>query len=119
MEKTSDDPLTVKYTINEDLKWSDGEPITADDLLLGWAIGSGYYDDATLDPETEEVAAETSTSDRGSARPASTRRLTRDRRRQESLTLIYSSRTSTGTFSLIGQAGAHRRQEGRSDRPRT
>src|SRR5215207_1162837 len=24
MEKTSDDPLTVKYTINEGVKWSDG-----------------------------------------------------------------------------------------------
>jgi len=50
-EKTSDDPLTVKYTLNKDLKWSDGEPITADDMVLGWAIGSGYYDSATTDAD--------------------------------------------------------------------
>jgi peptide/nickel transport system substrate-binding protein len=55
MEKTSDSPLTVKYTINEGVKWSDGTPVTAADLLLQWAAFSGYYDDA--DP-----AAKTGTS---------------------------------------------------------
>ncbi|WP_427171803.1 ABC transporter family substrate-binding protein [Arthrobacter sp. 92] len=55
MEKTSDNPLTVKYTINEGVKWSDGTPVTAADLLLQWAAFSGYYDDA--DP-----AAKTGTS---------------------------------------------------------
>ncbi|MGA7203057.1 MAG: ABC transporter family substrate-binding protein [Specibacter sp.] len=48
-EKVSDDPLTVKYTINSGVTWSDGAPVTADDLLLQWAAGSGYYNDATLD----------------------------------------------------------------------
>ncbi|GAA3872656.1 ABC transporter family substrate-binding protein [Leifsonia kafniensis] len=57
MEKTSDDPLTVKYTLNKDLKWSDGEPITADDMVLAWAIASGYYDDATIDPASGEVSS--------------------------------------------------------------
>ncbi len=42
-EKTSDDPLTVTYTINEGITWSDGEPIDADDLLLAWAIQSGHF----------------------------------------------------------------------------
>lgn len=55
-EKLSDDPLTVKYTINEGKKWSDGDPIDANDLILAWAVFSGYYDDATLDPATGEVA---------------------------------------------------------------
>jgi len=54
-EKVSDDPLTVKYTINEGLTWSDGEPINADDMLVNWAINSGYYDDAKLDPASGEV----------------------------------------------------------------
>jgi peptide/nickel transport system substrate-binding protein len=45
IEKTSDDPLTVKYTVNEGEKWSDGEPIDADDLILAWAVYSGFYDD--------------------------------------------------------------------------
>jgi peptide/nickel transport system substrate-binding protein len=46
IEKTSDDPLTVRYTINEGVKWSDGTPVTAADLLLQWAAFSGFYDDA-------------------------------------------------------------------------
>ncbi|WP_299166739.1 ABC transporter family substrate-binding protein [uncultured Arthrobacter sp.] len=40
-EKTSDDPLTVKYTINEDAVWSDGTAIDFDDVLLTWAAFSG------------------------------------------------------------------------------
>ncbi|ALE06809.1 hypothetical protein AL755_17335 [Arthrobacter sp. ERGS1:01] len=48
-EKISDRPLTVKYTINSGVQWSDGEPVTAADLLLQWAAASGYYNDATLD----------------------------------------------------------------------
>jgi len=48
-EKTSDNPLTVKYTLNKDDKWSDGQPVTADDMVLAWAIGSGYYDSSTTD----------------------------------------------------------------------
>lgn len=50
-EKVSDDPLTVKYTLNKDVKWSDGQPITADDMVLGWAIAAGYYDDASFDAD--------------------------------------------------------------------
>jgi peptide/nickel transport system substrate-binding protein len=45
-EKVSDQPLKVKYTVNEGVKWSDGEAVDAGDLLLAWAAGSGYYDDA-------------------------------------------------------------------------
>ncbi len=58
-EKISDEPLTVRYTLNEGLKWSDGEPITADDMLFAWAQGSGYFDDATIDPATGEVTSGT------------------------------------------------------------
>ncbi len=52
MEKLSDNPLTVKYTINEGVKWSDGTPVTNADLLLQWAVFSGYYDDADPDAKT-------------------------------------------------------------------
>ncbi|WP_432393787.1 ABC transporter family substrate-binding protein [Pseudarthrobacter sp. L19] len=52
MEKTSDNPLTVKYTINDGVKWSDGTPVTAADLLLQWAAFSGYYNDADADAKT-------------------------------------------------------------------
>ncbi len=40
-EKVSDDPLTVKYTVSSDAKWSDGTPYDAADLLLYWASVSG------------------------------------------------------------------------------
>ncbi|MCW2808604.1 MAG: transporter substrate-binding protein [Marmoricola sp.] len=40
-EKTSDDPLTVKYTVNSDEVWSDGTPVDAADMLLNWAAQSG------------------------------------------------------------------------------
>ncbi|MHA6510141.1 ABC transporter substrate-binding protein [Tessaracoccus sp. Y1736] len=36
-EVTSDDPLTVKYTINEEAVWSDGTPVTINDYLMDWA----------------------------------------------------------------------------------
>ncbi|MGF3053590.1 ABC transporter family substrate-binding protein [Microbacterium sp. YY-03] len=50
-EKVSDDPLTVKYTLNKGLEWSDGDAIDTDDLVFGWAVESGYFDDASFDAE--------------------------------------------------------------------
>ncbi|MFJ2619009.1 ABC transporter family substrate-binding protein [Glutamicibacter sp. NPDC087344] len=37
-EKISDDPLTIKYTIAENAKWSDGTDITTADAVLAWAV---------------------------------------------------------------------------------
>ena len=51
-EKTSDDPLTVTYTVNEDTQWSDGTPVDAADMLLVWAAGSGHVN--TVDAEKVE-----------------------------------------------------------------
>ena len=51
VELVSEDPLVVTYTINEGQLWSDGTQISADDLLLNWAVQSGYYDDASFDEE--------------------------------------------------------------------
>lgn len=45
-EKTSDDPLTVKYTITSDAVWSDGVPIDEADMLLQWAAMSGNVNEA-------------------------------------------------------------------------
>ncbi len=59
IERISEDPLTVQYTLNEGLTWSDGEPITADDMLVAWAVNSGYYNDASFDEETGEVSTGT------------------------------------------------------------
>ena len=61
-EKTSDDPLTVKYTVGEDTSWSDGTPVSAADLLLNWATLSGNFktvkdDDIKTDEETGASSA--------------------------------------------------------------
>lgn len=37
VELVSEDPMEVKYTINENVKWSDGTPVTINDYLLDWA----------------------------------------------------------------------------------
>jgi peptide/nickel transport system substrate-binding protein len=50
-EKISDDPLTVKYTINEGVKWSDGSPVDANDMVLAWAVASAHYNDAKRDAQ--------------------------------------------------------------------
>lgn len=52
IEKVSDDPLTVKYTVNDGVKWSDNAPVDVNDLVLAWAIGSGYYSDSNPDAKT-------------------------------------------------------------------
>lgn len=38
------DPLTVKYTINDGVVWSDGTQIDGADMLLAWVSGFGYYE---------------------------------------------------------------------------
>ncbi|MEO7122396.1 MAG: ABC transporter family substrate-binding protein [Lacisediminihabitans sp.] len=37
----SRDPFTVKYTIRDGVRWSDGTPVDAADLLLAWVANSG------------------------------------------------------------------------------
>ena len=39
------DPLTVKYTVNPGVTWSDGVQIGAADIILSWAAQSGVYND--------------------------------------------------------------------------
>ncbi len=59
-ELESEDPLVVKYTINEDVTWSDGTPVDAADLMLNWAALSRALDTPDFDageftdPETGE-----------------------------------------------------------------
>ena len=90
MEKVSDDPLTVEYTISDRAQWSDGTPITTDDLLLGWAIGSGYYDDATLDEEGDGHRRHAVLHHRRVDRAVSkTPRSPRSARTRSRLTLVY------------------------------
>jgi peptide/nickel transport system substrate-binding protein len=54
-EQVSEDPLTVQYTIGDDVAWSDGEPFDCDDIYLAWVGGSGYVqsEQPVLDDEGE------------------------------------------------------------------
>ncbi|SEE97197.1 ABC transporter family substrate-binding protein [Ruania alba] len=54
-EKTSDDPLTVEYTVDDDSAWSDGTPVDAADMLLFWAAMSGHFNTATFDSDDDGV----------------------------------------------------------------
>ncbi len=56
MEQVSEDPLTVKYTIADDTKWSDGTPVDAADMLLVWAAQSGNVNTIDADKvKTDEA----------------------------------------------------------------
>ena len=49
-ELVSEDPLTVKYTLSENARWSDGVKVDAADLLLHWAALSRALDTPEFDP---------------------------------------------------------------------
>ncbi|MBO0981419.1 hypothetical protein [Microbacterium sp. SD291] len=56
----ADDPFTVRYDLAEPV-WSDGIPLDAADLMLGWAGASGFFpkeDGAAADGADAEGAAE-------------------------------------------------------------
>ena len=56
-EKTSEDPLTVEYTISDNAVWSDGTPVTSNDFLLEWASSNpealGGVDALGFDPVSD------------------------------------------------------------------
>ena len=56
-ELVSSDPLTVKYTVNSGVKWSDGAAVDASDMLLSWIANSCLLNNVepTLDEDTGEV----------------------------------------------------------------
>src|SRR6478752_2069875 len=55
-EKTSDNPLTVKYTVSKDAKWSDGTPYDAADLLFTWAANSSNVNNVSGDKVKRDKA---------------------------------------------------------------
>lgn len=54
-KKTSDDPLTVEYTIAKDAVWSDGTPIDCVDAQLTWAANSGKFSSKETDDNGNPV----------------------------------------------------------------
>ena len=45
-KKLSDDPLTVQYTINDGVKWTDGNPVDAADMILAWGSSISKNNDS-------------------------------------------------------------------------
>ncbi|GAA1997469.1 ABC transporter family substrate-binding protein [Nakamurella flavida] len=66
-EKTSDDPLTVKYQFAEGAKFSDGTPLDFDDVLLAWAALSGNFPTGAKDDAGNDVDLFTPASTNGFA----------------------------------------------------
>ena len=50
-EKVGDDPLTIKLTLSDKAKWSDGTPVTAADLILAHGAISGLYNNVSEDEQ--------------------------------------------------------------------
>jgi len=64
-EVTSEDPLTVEYTISDDAVWEDGTPITYNDYLFDWVsnnppsvFGEPPADDEDFVPAFDNVATD-------------------------------------------------------------
>lgn len=53
VEQVSEDPLKVKYTFNDDAKWSDGTPVSAADLALTWAGTSANFNTVESNSDDE------------------------------------------------------------------
>lgn len=95
-EKTSDDPLTVKYTMADGVNWSDGTAVDASDMLLTWAAQSGNvntldpadvkYDEATGLPNNTKGEAYFDSSSAGLSLVTATPEISDD---NMSLTLVY------------------------------
>ncbi len=47
------DPLTVKYTVNEGVTWSDGVQIGAADFILSWGAQSNNFNDEEAQQDDE------------------------------------------------------------------
>jgi peptide/nickel transport system substrate-binding protein len=54
VEKISDNPMKVKYTIADTAKWSDGVPYTAADMILAWGARSGNFNTIDLGKATKD-----------------------------------------------------------------
>jgi peptide/nickel transport system substrate-binding protein len=54
--KISDSPLTIKYTVNSGVTWSDETPVDAADMLLAWAANSCIFNN--VQPEYDAVTGE-------------------------------------------------------------
>ena len=113
-EKTSDNPLTVKYTVNDNTTWSDGTPVDAADMLLCWAAQSGNVntiaadkvktDDATGLPKNTKGKVYFDSSSAGLALVKDTPKISDD---GKSLTLVYTKPFADWQYDMSVNVPAH------------
>jgi glutathione transport system substrate-binding protein len=113
-EQTSEDPLTVKYTINDDVKWSDGTPVDAADMLLWWAAASGKVntiaadkvkkDKATGLPENTEGKVYFDTASPGLGYVSEMPEISED---GKSLTMVYDEKFADWRTDMLVNVPAH------------
>src|SRR5699024_10014575 len=53
VEQVSEDPLKVKYSFNDEAKWSDGTPVDAADRALTWAGMSSNFNTVESNSDDE------------------------------------------------------------------
>lgn len=83
------DPLTVSYELFPDRVWSDGTPVSLDDLLFGWAVSSHFFDDATYDAAGQIVSGTRYFDTAMPADPNARTSRPRIDRSDDTLTLVY------------------------------
>ncbi len=113
-EKVSDDPLTVKYTVADDTKWSDGTPVDAADMLLCWAAQSGNVntidgdkvkrDDATGLPKNTKGKVYFDSSSIGLSLVKETPKISDD---NKSITLVYTKPFADWQYDMTVNVPAH------------
>lgn len=83
------DPLTVSYELFTDRTWSDGTPVSLDDLVFGWAVTSHFFDDATYDADGQVVSGTRYFQTAVPADPNARTARPSVNRAKDSLTLVY------------------------------
>jgi peptide/nickel transport system substrate-binding protein len=111
VEKVSDAPLTVKYTIDPTATWSDGTAVTTADLLLEWAARSGQLDDVTPELDAQGGVVNNDALDAGVAFAAASPALVQAQQlpavEGATLTLTYASPVPDWQVALDVNLPAH------------
>lgn len=105
-EKTSDDPLTVEYTVADDATWSDGTPMDATDLLLSFVGQSGNFNTIDAADDVSNLGGEVffNSSSAGLPLVTETPELSND---NKTLTLVYSEPFADWEVALDFGVPAH------------
>jgi peptide/nickel transport system substrate-binding protein len=111
VEKVSDSPLTVRYTIDPATTWSDGTPVTPADLLLEWAARSGQLDDVAPELDAQGEIVNTDALDAGVAFAAASPALVQAQQLPTidgaTLTLVYAAPVPDWQVALDLNVPAH------------